>query len=346
MRAHRRAAAHSLLVAATTVLPSACESGSTAPDTLEANVTVIAGADVTTTDEAVIVGGVPRIQLGSAPRGIFVQHHTEYTYGGMHELINDELVEESWYLDLYRHLTTTRGDTVFSRYLDFGDVTLGGTPALRTEIDTVAVYDDVDRVHVIENYILHRVLIYAHRLNMSGSTVSFADEPYYERMVNGGAIELIAGGSDDLEPTSASLTFRPGARVTGLWNGEDLPFDRERPVLRPDRALAVELSRPLDPESSFVIMLYWPQGSVDAEILRRASATFVLNRRSGRIVIPVSALAEMASHMVEPEGDFLFRIYERLVYPDTVGIVREDGTRESLSGVQSNGFGFYLKMRR
>jgi hypothetical protein len=74
------------------ILPlSACDSGPADPD-LEPNVVVLTGADVTTTDDAVLVAGVASIPLGNRPRGMYVQHHTEYTYGGLHQPINDDLL--------------------------------------------------------------------------------------------------------------------------------------------------------------------------------------------------------------------------------------------------------------
>ncbi len=327
----------------------ACDPGPTAPN-LESNVTVLPGAEVITTDEAVLVADVAHIQFGNRPRGMYVQHHTEYTYGGLYERINDELVGESWYMDVGRRIVTREsGDTVFYRYLDFGDVALEGTPARHVEQDTVRVFTGGDRVRVYQNYILDRVLIYSHRLNMDGSTVSFVHEPFYERMVGGGEIDLTASGSADIEPTSASLTFRPGARVAVLWNGNDLAFDVERPVLRTDEPLVVELSRPLDPGRSVLILSYAPApgSGVDPAVVRRASACFQLEKSTDRVVIPAKALAEVASHLPEEEGGFVFRIYEYLVKDDAFEIVRvEDGTSESLSGLQLNSFGFYLRMRR
>ena len=71
-----------------------------------------------------------------------------------------------------------------------------------------------------------------------------------------------------------------------------------------------------------------------------------------RLVTPTpseleSALAEVASHLPEAEGGFVFRIYEYLVMEDVLEIVRiEDGITEKLSGLQSNGFGLYVQMRR
>lgn len=334
------------------VLVSACDSKPTEPteSTDLPNVTVLAGADVATTDNAVLVGGEPRIHFGDGPIGMFVQHFTEFSYGGLHERINDELVGESWYMDVGRRIVTREGgDTVFYRSLDFGDVALEGTPALRHEIDTVRVIDAGDRVRVYENGILNRVIIYSHRINMDGSTVSFVHEPFYEHMVAGGVIELTASGSADIAPTAGSLTLRAGARVTALSNGEDLDFDQERPVLRTDEPLIVELSRPLDPDRAVLYLVYVPapESGTDPEVVRRARAVFVLAERTDVVVIPASALAEVASHLPEPEGEFVFRISEYLVEEDVLEIVRnEEGKVEALSLIQANVFGFCLRIRR
>ena len=86
---------------------------------------------------------------------------------------------------------------------------------------------------------------------------------------------------------------------------------------------------------------------MDPEVLRRASACFQLKEGTDRVVIPASALAEVASHLPEEEGSFVFRIFEYLVKEDALQIVRvEGGTTEDLSGIQVNVFGFYLRMRR
>lgn len=211
------------------------------------------------------------------------------------------------------------------------------------------VFDAGDQVHVYHNYILDRVSIYSHRINMGGSTVSFVHGPFYEHMVAGGAIELTASGSGDIEPASASVTLRAGARVTALSNGDDLDFRRERPVLRPDEPLVVELSRPLDPNRAVLRLSYAPApgSGVDPDVVRRARAVFQLTETTDRVVIPASALAGIASHLPEEEGGFVFRVYEYLVKQDVLEIVRiENGTAESLSGLQVNVFGFYLRMRR
>jgi hypothetical protein len=351
MEAHANQAARWPLAAIVILIPllSACDSGPVEPN-LESNVTVLTGAEVTTTDDAVLVAGVASIPLGNRPRGMYVQHHTEYTYGGLHQPINNELVGESWYMDVGRSIITRESeDTVFYRYLDFGDVALEGTPALHIEQDTVRTITAGDQVRVYQNHILDRVQINIHRLNLDGSTVSFVPEPFYEHMVGGGAIELTASGSADLQPTSASVTVRPGARVVDLWNGEDLAFDQTRPVLRTDQPLVIELSRSLNPGQSVLRLSYVPPvgSGVALEVLRRASACFQLKRSTDRIVIPAEALAEVASHLPEEEGAFVFRIYEYLVKDDALEIVRvEDGTRQTLSGLQLNSFGFYLRMRR
>jgi len=339
-----------LLGAVATLLASACDSGPSEPPTLESNVTVLAGAEVTTTDDAVVVGGVPRIHLGGGPRGMFVQQSTEYTYGGLYEQINEELVGESWYMDVGRRVVTREsGDTIFTRALDFGDVALEGTPASHFEIDTARVIDTGDGVRVYENLILNRVLIYVHRLNMDGSTVSFVHAPFYEHMLADGAIELTASGSEDIEPFSAALTLAEGARVTALSNGDDLYFERERQMLRTDEPLVVELSRPLDPSRAVLRLVYLPppESDVDPETARRASAAFELMGRTDRVVIPASALAEVASHLPEEEGGFILRVSEYFVKEDVYRLVRvEDGTAETLSGLQVSHFTIYVGMSR
>jgi hypothetical protein len=334
------------------ILASACDLGSTEPreQTEVPNVTVLAAAELVTTDTAVLVNGERLIDFGHGPRGIYVGHFTEFTYGGMYERINDELVGESWYMEVGRMIVTDeRGDTVFLRSLDFGDVALGGTPARRHETDTVIVLDSRLPVRVYQKVISNRISIYNHRLNMDGSTVTFSHEPYYEHMLAGGAIELTASGSDDIEPTSASLTLRPGMRITSLWNGEHLSFEHVLTEFRTDKPLVVELSRQLDPDRTILHLEWAPPNSfvVDPDVRRRASAVFQLQERTDRLVIPASALAEIASHLPVAEGWFVFRIYEYHVMQDVLEIVRiKDGITESLRAVQSNGFGLYVKIGR
>ena len=335
------------LIAVAIVVMTGCDPGPTPPDVLDPNVTALTGAEVTTTDEAVLIDGVVCIDLGDGPRGIFVQHHKEYTYGGLFEVENDELVGESWYMDVRREqVTRGRGDSIFYRDVDLGEVLLEGTAAMRTEIDTVQIYPLPDRVVVVENYILNRILIFAHRLNMSGGTVSFAHEPFYEDMLAGSPLTVTATGSAEVEPFSAAITLRPGAGVTGLWNGADLDFDRSRPVLRPDEPLVVELSRSLERDRALLFMSYAPAGGADAQTLRKASAVFQLETTTDRVVIPASALAEIASHMVEDDGRYVFRILEYLVHEDALDIVYVDGPEEALDGVQFNVFGFYVDLHR
>src|SRR5688572_26347194 len=168
----RRASIPVLIVAA-----FACE---TAPPTQNSdrtevpNVTVLSGAEVVTNDTAVLVNDEELISFGVGPAGLLLYSFQEFTYGGLYEKINDELVGDQWFMDVGRRIITAeRGDTVFSRALDFGAVTLGGSPFTRYRIDTARVIEAGDRVRVYENGLLNRILIYAQRLNMDGSTVTF-----------------------------------------------------------------------------------------------------------------------------------------------------------------------------
>ena len=331
------------------IIATACGDGPT-EQTETPNVTVHAGAELVTTDTAVLVNDEELIDFGHGPFGFGVYSFTEYTYGGMYELIDNALVDESWFMDVARRVVTdVRRDTVFSRSLDFGDVALDGTPAHRFEIDSVLVFDAGDHVRVYENVLLNRIMIYSHRLTMDGRTVTFSHEPSYDRIVAGESIELTASGSDEIGPTSASITVNPGIRITTLWNGAELDFEHVRPEFRTDQPLVVELNRQLDPDMTVIDLAYVPPPpyEVDPDVQRRASAVFILQERTNRLVIPASALAEVASHLPEPEGGLILRIHEYHVMEDVLEIVRlKEGITESLSGVQSNGFGLYVRMRR
>lgn len=337
------------LVAAVGALASACDSGTTEPGGDEVNVEVFAGADLTEEEDGVYVGGARRLQLGEDPVGLFLQHSTRYTYGGLNERVNDALVTESWYLDLrYAEITEERGDTIFVRWLDFGDVELGGTAARRTEEEGPMVTETEDHVRVGERYILNRVDIYTHRLNMDGSTVSFTHEPFYEDLMAGQAVELTASGSEDMEPTSASVTVEEGPEVVSLWNGEELDFQEERPVLQPDADLVVELDRPIDPEEALLRIAYAPppDADVDPSAVERARAVFGLTAPTDRVVIPESALAEVASHLPKDEGGFVFAVSEYDGEDGVLDLVRtEDGT-ETLAQRRVSHFTFYLRMQR
>ena len=47
-------------------------------------------------------------------------------------------------------------------------------------------------------------------------------------------------------------------------------------------------------------------------------SSFQLNATTQRVVIPASVLGEIASHMVESEGAYVFRIIEYLVHEDAL----------------------------
>ncbi|MGH9201977.1 MAG: hypothetical protein ACRD2A_12175, partial [Vicinamibacterales bacterium] len=314
------------------------------------NVTVLSGAEVVTTDTAVLVNGERLISFGIGPAGMLLVSFQEFSYGGMYEKINDELVDDQSFMDVGRRIVTdARGDTVFSRALDFGEVTLGGSPVSRFQIDTARVIEAGDEVQVYENGLLNRILIYAQRLNLDGSKVTFAHEPFYEHMLAGRAVELRASGSGDIAPTSASLRATVGARVTRLWNGSDLDFEKKMPVLRTDEPLVVELSRPLDPDRTIIVLAFFqpPPYNIDPAVADRASAVFMLKERTRRVVIPAAALADVAAHLPIAEGGLVFRIYEYVVAEDVLEIHRRrDGITEPLNFLQSNGVGFYVRMKR
>src|SRR5262245_49301751 len=112
-----------------------------------------------------------------------------------------QLMDDQWFMDVGRRIVTgERGDTVFSRALDFGGVRLAASPFMRFEIDTARVINVDDEVRVYENGLLYRLLIHAQRLNVDGSEVSFAHEPFFESMLAGGTVELQASGSEDIAP--------------------------------------------------------------------------------------------------------------------------------------------------
>ncbi|UCD25551.1 MAG: hypothetical protein JSW51_06455 [Gemmatimonadota bacterium] len=339
-------------IAIAVVLVFACNVGPTEQTGLteEPNVTVHTGVELVTTDTAVLVNDEELIDFGRGPFGFGVYGFTEFTYGGLYEAINDHLVDESWFLDVARRvITDVRGDTVFSRSLDFGDVALEETPAHRIEMDTVIVFDAGDHVRVYENILLNRIIVHSRVLRQDGSEVVFHHESCYDRILAGQAVELTASGSDEIAPTSAAFTPQPGIRITALWNGEYLRFDRRLPLFHTDYPLVVELSRSIDPDMSVLHLHYVPppRHDVDPDLLRRASAVFQLQERTDRLVIPASALAEVASHVTDAEGWYVFRIYEYHVMEDVLEIERlKAGITEMLTGLQSNGFGLYVRIRR
>jgi hypothetical protein len=90
-----------------------------------------------------------------------------------------------------------------------------------------------------------------------------------------------------------------------------------------------------------------PPYDLDDEVVSRASAVFMLNERTNRVVIPASALADVASHLPLEQGGFVFRIHEYLVQEDLLEIHRlRDGMTEPLNLLQSNGVGFYVRMMK
>ncbi len=317
----------------------------------EPNVTVLAGGQMVTTDTAVLVNGYSHIDFGDGQRGVFIDHQTEYTYGGgWYEEVNDELWGDSWYIDVELTLRTSGGgDTILFRSLDFGDVWLEETLADRYERDTTEIYEGRDFVMVSENYINSRVLVYAHRYNDDGSGVSFAHEPFYEQMVAGGSIQLTVGGSDEIDSTSSDITVQPGFRVDSIWNGEPVGFQQSMPIFTPDQPLVISFNRPLQPDQTIIHLVFWvtPQNEMNGQISNNARAVFMLNESTSRVVIPASALNQIASHLPDGEGGFLLRIYEYHVMEDLFQIYRlDEGHTMPLKGVQSNMVGFLVKIRR
>lgn len=318
-------------------------------DTQEPNVTVLMGASVIATDSAVLIDGGRHIDYGDGPFGLLSDHFTDYGYGGAYEVVNDALTEESWYMDVGRRIVTAvRADTTFTRALDFGEVALEGMPAGHFESDSARVIETPDGVRVYENLLLDRLSIYIVRLNRDGSTVTFVHAPFYEDMVAGAAVELTASGSDDIEPTSASLTMDAGARVVSLWNGKDLAFQVEKQLLDTHEPLIVELDRPLDPDWTILHFFYIqpPPYDMNPDSVRAASAVFMLDEQTDRVVIPAFALDQIASHLPVPDGQFMLRIYEYGVMENALRIVRSDGITEDLTGIQSNGFSVTVRVRR
>jgi hypothetical protein len=320
--------------------PLGCIEGIGEIDVFEPNVTVLPAADIVTTDEAVLVAGVPRMDYGARPRGMFAQHAIEYSYGGPFEPLDGDLSDESFYVDVARRVVTGESpDTVRFRYLELGDVALQGTAATVLRIDSVRVFPDPPPVRVYANFILNRVLVYAVERKIGGGSVVFATAPYYQQLLAGGEVNLSATGSSEIEPLLAPVRFASSARVIGLWNGQELDFERSRPVLRTDRPLVIAVSRALDPDRAWIWLAWFPRpgSGADPDAVRRASAVFELHRPTDRIVIPASALADLASHLPGPEGGFVLRISEYLVDDDAFDIgYASDGTAETLSRLQAN----------
>ncbi|MEM7414925.1 MAG: hypothetical protein AAF389_05460 [Gemmatimonadota bacterium] len=328
------------------VLAAACEDP-LLEESFEPNVTVYEAAEVVTTDAALVVDGAPLIDFGDGIRSIIARHQVTYSYGGLHEPTNDELSDEGWHLDFLRHrVTAERGDSVFLRGVDFGEVALGGSPAGRSERTDPIVTPRDGYVRVIERYLLYRALIYSTRLNRDGSTVEFYHEPYYERMVAGQPVILSAPGSSEVDPATASLTLRPGPRLTGLWNGQSRDYQQSMQSLDVGEHLVIDLDRPLEADRGLVRLLYAPpnDAGVSEEDRRRASATFVLLDDTDRIVIPSSALRSISAHLPEVLGAFIIDVREYLVTPDVMTVRYADDVSETFDMIRTSSVRVYARM--
>lgn len=277
------------------------------------NVEVFAGVGVTSTEDAIFVGGTPRIHLGSGPRMVIVSHQVEYDYGGLPEPVNDGLWDDQWYMDVGRStFVEQRGDTLVRRYLDFGEVTLEGVPAMVLLNEEPHVIDDGNEIRLYENHLINRLVIYGYRRNRDGSEVSFVRQPFYDHMLTGAELSLVVGGSDDVEPTQATITARSVPRVVGLTSGAALDFETERQSVRIDRPLVLDLDREIDPDHALVRLFYvpLPGATVDPAVLDAARLVFALTGRTSRVVIPPSALAALAEMAPEEEADYILQINE------------------------------------
>jgi len=326
-----------------------CESTPTEP-TYEPNVVVFGAALVSQTNDALLVAGTPHIDFGNGIRSIFLQHSTRYVYRGVFDhLTSDREMDESWYLDFRRsRVIDQRADTLFRRAVDFGDVTLDGVLADRLVIDDPFVVPRGDLLWAFEGYLTFRASFYGFRSVLNGSDVSFRREPAYDNIMAGRPITLAAGGTDEVDPVSASFTVRPGPRVMDLWNGETVDFENSMPELRHDRPLMIELDRPLDPDRTLVRIFYVPpnDAGVSPEQRQLSSAAFMLLGRSQRIVIPPSALAEIARHLPEPVGQFIVQISEYLVDEDVMDVRYSDGEEERFAVLRVSSFRIYATMAR
>lgn len=341
-----RAASFALsLVAAT----AACD-GTPTELTLEPNVAVFAAADVSQTDDAVLVGGTPQIDFGDGVRAILFSHQTRYVYRGVFEhLDSDREKDDSWYMDLRRSRTVEqRADTLFRRAVDFGDVTLDGTLADRLVNPNPFTAQRGDSVWAFDGYLTFRAAFYSYRSVLGGSDVSFRHEPAYDNIVAGRPVTLVVEGSDEVDPASASFALQPGPQVVDLWNGETVDFENSMPELRHDRPLALELDRPVERDRAIIRIFYAPpnDAGVSEDDRRLASAAFMLLGRSQRIVIPPSALSEMASHLPEPFGRYIIQISEYLVEDDVMDVRYSDGEEETFSVIRTSSFRIYATMAR
>ena len=317
------------------------------PDDPEPNVIVHLGAEVTTTDDAVLVDGAPQVHFSSSARGMFTQHSLTYENGGPFPPANDHMFQESWYMDVGRRVVTgLSADTVFMHYVDFGDVALEGTPSNHFAIDTVRVFDWGDgEVRVYDNFILKRISFFGDRLKADGSHVTFSHGPAYDLFLDSGTATLTATGSDELEPFSADFSLRPSARITDLSSGGTLAFVGPQPLVSVGRPLVIDFDRPLDRETTVIRITYLDTPPADQELQRRASAAFTLVGRTNRIVIPPSALRAIAAEVPDVDGPFMLRVSEHLQIEDLYSIERPGAGTESLSGYQSNSITVYFRMR-
>lgn len=316
----------------------------------EPNVVVYAAAQVSQTDEALLVAGTPQIDFGNGIRAILFSHQTRYVYSGVFDhLTNEREMDESWYMDFRRsRVIDQRADTLFRRAVDFGDVALDGTLADRLVNTDRIVVPRGDSVWAFDGYLTFRASFYSHRSVLNASDVSFRHEPAYDNIVAGRPITLVIGGTNEVDPTSASFTVRPGPRVVDLWNGETIDFDRSMPELRHDRPLMIELDRPVDHDRAIVRIFYAPpnDAGVSQEQRRLASAAFMLLGRSNRIVIPPSALGEIAANLPEPVGQFIIQISEYLVEEDVMNVRYSDGEEEEFAVIRNSSYRIYATMAR
>lgn len=301
----------SALVLATLLGAIACSEPTGLTD--DPNVEVFAGVGVTSTEDAILVGGTPRIHLGNGPRMVIVSHQVEYDYGGLPDPVNEGLFDEGWYIDVGRStLVEQRGDTLVRRYLDFGEVTIEGVPAMRLMNEEPFVTHPQGEVRLYENYLIYRLSMYGYRRNRDGSEVLFVRQPFYDRMVAGASLSLVVGGSDEVEATEATISTRPGPRIVGLTSGDALDFETERQAIRVDRPLVLDLDREIDPDQALVRLFYvpLPGTTVDPGVVDAARLVFALTGRTSRVVIPPSALAELTAAAPEADANYILHLSE------------------------------------
>lgn len=312
-----------LLLAAGLVVTTGC--GDTlvdGPTSDSGNVETRVGVVVAESDTGVTVDGETRVRHPNGTRAVWVDRFERYDFGTTPTLAITPPTRYglSWRVMLtHEQPREERGDSLILGFYDHGEARIGGMVMDRLD-DPPAVGPGAPVR--FDSFVRYTASTFVRVEWQTGEAETFRHAPFHDDLVAGQPVILATSGSDQALPLEAAVTLRPFALLTGLANRGELSLGgNDAPIVDARHPLALDFSRPLDPERAYIVLHPVNAGGGTTAFVQPRAATY-------RVVIPALLLRTLAGAGAAAPVAYRVVIVEFHTEDDAIGGHLTDATPE------------------